>query len=307
METGKIITPGEMSRIFSRRPALWMLDKARMESENQFSGWKLFSCDEQFFQGHFPNHPIVPGVLQVEAMRQLAELASAEYLNAGDHEYIAISLMEKVKFRKPVVPGSRMKVTCEVLSREDGKVLTKCSTATSEGTACEARITLTKWQKSEAADFPEEFNEFDNSPETVYDLAKVMELMPHRYPFLLIDNVARVAPGKVTAIKNVTINEGFFQGHESECPVVPESILCEISAQAGCASVLSQPENQGKLGFFMAIDRVEFFSPVYPGDQLVCDVDLPPSKSRFGKGGGWIRANGRDVLNISLMFAIVDP
>ena len=82
--------------------------------------------------------------------------------------------------------------------------------------------------------------------------------------------------------------------------------MCEIAAQSGCASVLSRPENTGKLGFFMAIDKAVFHRQVVPGEQMLIDIDLPESKSRFGKGSGVIRVGAELVSEISLMFAIVD-
>ena len=87
---------------------------------------------------------------------------------------------------------------------------------------------------------------------------------------------------------------------------MPENLLCEIGAQAGCACVLSRPENAGKLGFFMSIENAESLIPVVPGDQLVVECDLPPSKSRFGKGSGVIRVGEEVVAEIALMFAIVE-
>ena len=111
---------------------------------------------------------------------------------------------------------------------------------------------------------------------------------------------------RVTAVKNVSINEEIFAHCPDDYAVLPESLLCEITAQSGCACVLSRPENAGKIGYFMSIDKAESFAPVYPGDQLVIDVDLPEGKSKFGKGTGTITVGGKLVFQITLMFAIVD-
>ncbi|MBQ4335777.1 MAG: 3-hydroxyacyl-[Lentisphaeria bacterium] len=118
-----------------------------------------------------------------------------------------------------------------------------------------------------------------------------------------IDYVAKVEGDLVSAVKNVTGNEPMMAGYAT----LPESVMCEITAQAGCASVLARPENAGKIGYFMSIDRAECFSPVYPGDRLVCEITLPPAKGRFGKGTGRILVGGRTVFEITLMFAIVEP
>ena len=130
-------------------------------------------------------------------------------------------------------------------------------------------------------------------------------MVPHRFPFLLIDNLARIEGDRVFATKNLSINEPFFAKAESYA-VLPDSIMSEIMAQSGCASVLSRPENQGKIGYFMSIERAESFAPVYPGDQLVCDISLPTGRGRFGKGSGRITVDGKVVFEITMMFAIVD-
>ena len=147
--------------------------------------------------------------------------------------------------------------------------------------------------------------EFDKSDATPMDVTKIMSLIPHRYPFLLIDYIAKVEGDHVIAVKNLTGNEEIFS-QAGDYAVMPESLLCEITAQSGCALVLARPGNEGKLGYFMSIDRAEIFEPVYPGDQLIVDIELPPAKGRFGKGTGYIKVGEKVVFQITLMFAIVD-
>ena len=151
---------------------------------------------------------------------------------------------------------------------------------------------------------PELFNGADRSAELKLNEEATKALMPHRYPFLLIDYVLKEEGTTIVAVKNVSANEPVFAGMEA--PVMPENILCEIGAQAGCACVLSRPENEGKLGFFMSIDFAESLIPVVPGDQLVIECDLPPSKSRFGKGSCRMTVDGVEVFKSAIMFAIVD-
>ena len=129
--------------------------------------------------------------------------------------------------------------------------------------------------------------------------------MPHRYPFLFIDYLERQEGENMIAVKNISVNDSFFRNATGNL-AVPESLLCEMAAQSGCACVLSRPENAGKLGFFMAIDHMESLAPIVPGDQIVIKINLPPSKSRFGKGSGEGVVNGKVVFKIALMFAIVD-
>ncbi len=114
-------------------------------------------------------------------------------------------------------------------------------------------------------------------------LEKILRILPHRYPFLLIDRVLDLEKGKsVVAIKNVTYNEPFFQGHFPEYKVMPGVLVVEAMAQAGGILLFhSIPDPQGKLVFFSKIDNMKFRKPVVPGDQLKLEVELSRLKSRF--------------------------
>ncbi len=276
-----------------------LLDFAVKNDDTHFTGFKNFTVNEAFFVGHFPVHPIVPGVLQIEAIRQLGVCFLGG--NAAD---IRIRQLDKVKFRRQVLPGDQMQIAAEIISSEGADTVVKAVCSTASGSCSEATVTFTVDPTPCAINaIPAANEEFARNDSIFMDTDKVMSLMPHRYPFLLIDYIASVAGDKILAVKNVSGNEHFIDAGFS---CVPEALLCEISAQAGCACVLSRPENSGKLGFFMAIDKAVFHRRIYPGEQMVMDIDLPPSKSRFGKGSGVIRIGSEIVAEIVLMFALVD-
>ncbi|MDD3886445.1 MAG: 3-hydroxyacyl-ACP dehydratase FabZ [Victivallaceae bacterium] len=300
----KVLNLNDIRNILPQRSPMLMLDRAEQISENVWHGLKNLTMNELFFQGHFPVQPIMPGVLQVEAMKQLGELAVRGILDPGGKRDVYMKLVEKVKFRRPNNPGDRAMITVEVQECSAESATFKGKVENRSGVTCEAVITLAVRDRDYPAEMPALYNEFDKGPDNTMDLAAVLKLMPHRYPFLFIDYIAKVEGEHVMAVKNITGNEEFFSHGQSIA--LPEAILCEIVAQSGCACVLSRPENAGKLGYFMSIDRAESFAPVTPGDQLVIDIVLPPGKSKFGKGSGVVRVEGKTVFEITLMFAIVD-
>jgi len=296
----------EIKKILPQRSPMLMLDRAQQIDETRWVAFKNASMDEAFFQGHFPGHPIMPGVLQLEAMKQLSELAVRGKLDPAGGADVYMKAASKVKFRRPANPGDRLKISAEIQEIGADSALVKTSIATASGVASEAVISLAVRPLDAApAALPCDFNEFDKTDAVLMDISRVVELMPHRFPFLLIDYVASMEGERVIAVKNITANEPIFAG-DSKLAVLPESILCEIAAQSGCACVLARPENAGKIGYFMAIENAESLAPVHPGDQLVIDLNLPPAKSRFGRGGCEMRVDGKPVFKINLMFAIVD-
>lgn len=304
--SNSILGLSEIKAVLPQRYPMLMLDRVELIDENKAVAVKNLSMNEMFFQGHFPNHPIMPGVLQVEAMKQLGEILARPVLDPSGDNDVYMRIVEKVKFRKPNNPGDRVKVEAEIVERKEGEVVVQARTSNNSGMTCEAKITLAVRPKTGPTQMPQMFNEFDKHEGTPMDVTQIMSLVPHRYPFLLIDNLAAIEGDRIVATKNVTGNEEIFAHCPDQYAVLPEALQCEIIAQSGCACVLARPENAGKIGYFMSIDRAESFAPIYPGDQLVCDIVLPPAKSRFGKGTGSIRVDGKLVFEITLMFAIVD-
>jgi 3-hydroxyacyl-[acyl-carrier-protein] dehydratase len=188
----------------------------------------------------------------------------------------------------------------------DNDVVIKASTRSNSGVTCQAEITLSVRERLTTKESWIEYNEFDRNDDIFMGPEKIMEYIPHRYPFLLVDYIKHIENGKIMGVKNVSFNEPVFRGYMPEYSVLPGSIQCEIFAQVGCVYQLSLPENKSKIAYFMSISEAEFFAPIVPGDQLVCDIKLPTSSSKFGRGEGTVSVDGKIVSKITMAFALVD-
>jgi beta-hydroxyacyl-ACP dehydratase FabZ len=137
-----------------------------------------------------------------------------------------------------------------------------------------------------------------------YDIQKIMELLPHRYPFLLVDRVMELKPGdRIIALKNVTINEPFFQGHFPGKPVMPGVLIIEAMAQAGglLAYESGTANNHGQLIYFMGMDKVRFRRPVVPGDQLIFEAKILKLRTKAAKMAGTAFVDNQLVAEAELM------
>ncbi len=135
----------------------------------------------------------------------------------------------------------------------------------------------------------------------------IMKILPHRYPFLLVDRVVYLDKGKrCVGIKNVTINDYFFQGHFPGRPIMPGVLIIEAMAQVGGVLMLSPVENRGKLAYFMAADRIKFRKVVEPGDQLIIEVVAGKVKKKTGRVHTKTMVDNKVVAEADLMFALVD-
>lgn len=143
--------------------------------------------------------------------------------------------------------------------------------------------------------------------EAVLNINDIFRILPHRYPFLLIDRVIDLTGEyKCTAVKNVTFNEPFFQGHFPDHPVMPGVLQLEAMAQAASVLVMRLPDNQGKIGYFMSADKVKFRRPVVPGDTLFIEAEIIKMRRNIGQANCRCLVNGEVVSSGELRFAVMD-
>ena len=136
------------------------------------------------------------------------------------------------------------------------------------------------------------------------DINQIKEILPHRYPFLLIDRVISIDGNKIVAIKNVTANENYFQGHFPIEPVMPGVLIIEALAQTGAVAILSKDEFKGKIAYFAGIDKAKFRRKVVPGDTLRLEVELTKLRGRAGVGYGIAYVDDKKVCKGELTFMV---
>jgi len=140
------------------------------------------------------------------------------------------------------------------------------------------------------------------------DYAAIEKILPHRYPFLLVDRIIEFeVDRRIVGIKNVSLNERYLAHQRSGPPVLPPTILTEAVAQVGAIMILAKPENREKLPYFAGIKRVRFRRPVHPGDVVVIEVQVKRLRSRMGLLEGKARVDGKIVVEGLMTFALGVP
>lgn len=139
----------------------------------------------------------------------------------------------------------------------------------------------------------------------LYTAQEIMNIIPHRYPFLLIDTIEELEPGvRALGKKCVSVNEPFFQGHFPGNPVMPGALIVEALAQVGAVAMLSQPDFKGRTAYFAGIDKARFRRKVVPGDVLLLETEILKVKGPIGVGRAVARVDGQVAAQAELIFSI---
>ncbi len=138
------------------------------------------------------------------------------------------------------------------------------------------------------------------------DIEALMRVLPHRYPFLMVDRILKIEGNRIVGLKNVTVNEPFFQGHFPGHPIMPGVLQLEAMAQVAGILMLRRAENAGKIAYFMSAEEVKWRKPVQPGDALVIDVEMTKIRGKIGKAKGVCKVNGEDVSEAVVTFMLIE-
>ena len=304
----KIISFPELFDLIPQRYPALLVDRLEVADEDgTYFALKNVTVNEHYFVGHFPDNPIMPGVLQLEAVKQAA---GAAFALEGGKGTPWIKKIKKMRFKNPVLPGDQLVIEFDLSDVTESTAEVSAIARNSKGKVC-SMVTLSLGILEDTSPKPtsllsEPREEFSELNEKVFDINAISNSIPHRFPFQFIDNVILMEDLHIVGEKLVSINEPYSQNYLPGTPVLPVSVLTETCAQLGCVYMLAQPENQNKIGLFVSIEDAEYIRPSVPGDLLTIDFQLLFLKSRLGRGLCKVFCGKEQIAEITMAFALVE-
>ncbi|WDE98394.1 3-hydroxyacyl-ACP dehydratase FabZ [Lentisphaera profundi] len=304
----KIISYPELFELIPQRFPALLVDRIEVCDEaGKYLALKNVTVNEHYFVGHFPDNPIMPGVLQLAAV---AQAAGAAFKLEGGTGTPWVRKIKKMRFKNPVLPGDQLIIDLTITDVTEKSAEINAIARNAHGKVCSI-VTLTLGTLECTPFVPTELcpvplPEFAEYKEKVMDTNAISASIPHRFPFQFIDNVIYMEDMHIVGEKLVSINEPYSQNYIPPSPVLPVSVLTETCAQLGCVYMLAQPENKNKIGLFVSIEDAEFFRPAVPGDLLTIDFRLAFLKSRLGRGVCKVYCGSEIICELTMAFALVD-
>lgn len=275
---------------------------------------KNTSINEPFYQGHFPENPIFPGVLILEAMAQAAGFLTFKTKKVSPPESLYMYAgVKKARFKKMVRPGDQLVLDVSFKSERQKVIFLNAKATVNNKVVCIAELAIigvteedVKRSLAHKASNNLTLSPIEEDPLSAIQIQDILNYLPHRYPFALLDRVLSISDDnkKIRALKSTTVNEPFYQGHFPGRPVFPGVILLEAMAQAAgilAAKVHKDAGDPPELFLFAGIDQAKFKLIVQPGDQIIFEVERIKHKANVAIYRAKAIVNGDIVCTADLM------
>ena len=299
----KILSIDDIFNLLAQRKRLLMVDRAKVIDKKTIVGIKNVTANEPYFTGHFPNNPIMPGILQFECMLQLANILIKN--NDSNQEFYFPQTIEKIRFKRPITPGDQ--ITTEVkLEKSDNVTKVSASLKVNSKVCSQGNFTI-------APSPPEKFmpkSLFNNNfpkkidNDVVFNSTQINEILPHRYPFNFVDDIIYLSEDQIIGKKLISSNEGMCLQHKNCLSYLPHSYVIEAVAQVACTVALVR--NRGKIALFLSVDNCKIKRFATPGDTLFFDIKELFRKTSLGRCIATVYAGDEEIMSLEIAYAIAD-
>ena len=303
-----ILGVSELLEILPQRYPFLMIDRVELGEElNEAKAVKNVTMNESQFTGHFPGNPIMPGVLQLEAMVQTATVALNRM--TGKSATTVLKNVKKMRFKTPMTPGDQAVISITITDHNDEGATVKAD-AKVRGKVCSmSQFEISYLDKNDLVpkSFTTEYQTdlYSDTDELVYNINQISNYIPHRFPFQFIDNVRYQDDKLIIGEKLVSVNEPFAKGYVKDQIFMPNAMVLETSAQLGCVFMLSKPENSDKIALFLSIENAEISRPAVPGDKLTFTSEVLFAKGPMGKCKSQVFCGEELIADMVVAFALV--